>query len=68
MTVKDAIKVLKHAKDIEIAYSGNAIPFDINDALMVDAYGNYVVDEIRSNREEHYEISILMRPVKAESA
>lgn len=64
MTVKDAIKVLKHAKNITLAYSANAIIFDINDALMMDAYGDYVVDEIRANEEEHFEISIAMRPVK----
>lgn len=64
MTVKDAIKVLKHAKSIDLTYSANAVPFDHHDALMVEAYGDYVVDEIRSDRDEHYEISIAMRPVK----
>lgn len=64
MTVKDAIKVLKHAKEVSLTYSANAVPFDHHDALMVEAYGDYVVDEIRSDREEIYEISIMMRPVK----
>lgn len=64
MTVKDTIKVLKHAKEIRLAYCDNAIRFDKNDALMMDAYGGYLVDEIRSAGEECYEVGIAMRPIK----
>ena len=64
MTVKDAIRVLKDAKDINLACGASLVPFDHKDALQVEAYGNYVVDEIRADKEESYEIGIMMRPVK----
>lgn len=64
MTVKDAVKVLKHAKKIVLGYGANAVPFDRNDALMMDAYGDYLVDEIRADDGGYYEINIAMKPLK----
>lgn len=64
MTVNEVTKLLKTAKAIMLGYGGNAVEFDRNDALMVDAYGNYVVDEIRCDGEQCYEISIVMFPMK----
>lgn len=67
MNVKDAVKVLKRAKEIRICWNGNAIPFDKDDLLMMDAYGRYVVDEIAANGDI-YEINIAMKPVKEDAA
>lgn len=64
MTVRDAVKVLKTAKEIKLGYGENAITFDKNDPLMIDAYGDYVVDEICGDSACFYEIGIAMRPVK----
>lgn len=64
MTVKEVVKVLKHAKTIVLGYGANAVPFDQNDALMMDAYGDYVVDEIRSDDGGYYEVNIAVRPIK----
>lgn len=63
MNVREAVKVLKRAKEIKIGWNGNAIDFDKDDLLMMDAYGGYTVDEIAAC-EEVYEINIAMRPVK----
>lgn len=64
MTVKEATMVLKHAKKIVLGYGANAVPFDKNDALMMDAYGDYLVDEIRADEDGYYEVNIAVRPIK----
>ena len=68
MTVNEVVKVLKHAKKIVLGYGANAVPFDRNDALMMDAYGGYLVDEIRAEGDGYYEVNIAMRPVRAGEA
>ena len=64
MTVRDAVNVLKHAKKIVLGYGANAVPFERSDALMMDAYGDYLVDEIRADDGGYYEINIAMKPLK----
>jgi hypothetical protein len=64
MTVKDVIAVLKTAEKIVLGYGANAVPFDKDDLLMVDAYGKYLVDEIRTDDGKYYEVNIAMMPVK----
>lgn len=68
MTVKDAIRVLPDEEKIQIAYAGFAYSLDKLDPLMLDAYGDYIIDGIRAfaidNRIE-YELVIALRPVKA---
>ena len=68
MTVKEVVKVLKTAKTIALGWDGNAINFNKNDVLMMDAYGDYLVDNIRAvgaDEDAYYEVNIAMRPVKA---
>lgn len=64
MTVKEAVSVLKYAKEIRIAWNGNAIPFNKDDMLMMDAYGRYKVESINGDEDKVFEIEIAMRPVK----
>lgn len=64
MTVKEVVGALKTAKEIMLAYGANGIKFDKNDVLSMDAFGGYLVDEIRSDGEGYYEVNIIMRPVK----
>ena len=64
MTVKEVASVLKTAKTIVLGYGANAVPFDKNDPLMVDAFGKYVVDEIRCEGDGYYEVNIKMQIVK----
>lgn len=64
MTVKEIVSVLKTAKTIVIGYGANAVTFDKNDPLVLDAYGNYLVDSVSASDEEYYEVNICMRPVK----
>lgn len=67
MTVKEAVGVLKHAKTIALGWGESAIQFDKDNLLMVEAYGNFVVDSIRSvgaDGEGYYEVNIAVMPVK----
>ena len=66
MTVKEAVSVLKSAKEIKLSWNGGTIPFWKDDRLQMDAFGNYVVDEIvaLNDPEDFYEIIIAMMPVK----
>lgn len=64
MNVKEATKLLRRAKEVMIVYNGSAVTLDRDDVLMMDAYGNYAVDEIVATGEEFVELIIAMRPVK----
>lgn len=66
MTVKEAISVLKRAKEIRISWNGSSHPICKDDPLQLDAFGNYVVDEIESwpDMDGVYDIVIAMTPVK----
>ena len=66
MTVKDAVKVLKLAKKITIGYGANAIPCNVQDPLVLAAFGDYVVESICCvcSDEEEYEIDLAISPVR----
>ena len=66
MTVKEAISVLKSAKEIRLSWNGTSLPINREDRLQMDAFGNYVVDEISvwPELDSVYEIVIAMTPVK----
>lgn len=68
MNVREAVSVLKRAKEIMLAWCGNSIPFDKDDLLMMDAYGKYIVDEIAATEDGIYEIVIAVHPVKEGAA
>lgn len=64
MTVKEAVSVLKTAKHISIGYGANAVPFERDDPLMMEAHGNFVVSGIHCEDIGFYEIDLVMRPVR----
>ena len=67
MTVKEVVRVLKTAKTISLGWDGCALQFDKDNPLMLDAYGNYVVDSIQAvgdDEDAYYEVNIAMKPVK----
>ena len=68
MTVKDAVNILPDDGNIDIVYSSIAMPLDKKDPLMLDAYGDYLIDKIQAFHlcdQIHYELNIVLRPVKA---
>lgn len=68
MNVREAVKTLKRAKAINLVWCGNVIQFDKDDMLMMDAYGQYAVDEIAATEDGNYEVVVAMRPVKEGAA
>lgn len=68
MTVREAVAALKRAEKIVLGYSDNALPIDRNDALALDAYGDYLVDSISSDDGKYFEIDIAVRPLRAREA
>lgn len=69
MTIKDAIRVLPDGSNIRIAYADISIDFERKDPLMLDAYGDYVIDELNAfpvTRDKVlFELVVAFRPIKA---
>ena len=63
MTVKDALYVLRNADAMCLGYDGCAFPFDKCNKLFVDAFLDYVVDEICCT-DGCYEIIVASAPLK----
>lgn len=64
MTVREVVELLKTAKTITLGYGASAVPFDKNDMLQMEAYGDYIVHSIEACGDDYYEVSVLMRPVR----
>ena len=67
MTVKEAIRVLPNDEKIQIAYANIAYDIDRNDPLMLDAYGDYLIESLHAfeiSGKIEYELVIAMRPMK----
>lgn len=67
MTVKEIIKVIKNARSISIGFGDRAIAINQDDALMIDVYGDYVVDAITIDEARDCELNVAMMPVKERS-
>ena len=66
MTVKEVVKILKQAQKITIGYGANVIPCNVQDPLVLSAFGDYVVESICCvcSDTEEYEIDLAIAPVK----
>ena len=64
MNVREVCGLLKDSKSIMLGYGDTAIPLDKNDCIMMDAFGGYAVEKIRSTGDEVYEVDLVLRPVK----
>ena len=67
MTVKEVCGILKTAKTIALGWNGASIEFEKSNPLMMDAYGNYVVDSIEAvgdSEDGYYEVNIAAQPMK----
>ena len=68
MTVKDAIRVLPDDEKVQIAYAGIAYNLNKQDPLMLDAYGDYLIDRLQAfeiGGKIEYELVLALRPMKA---
>lgn len=65
-TVRQAITLLKGAKNIYIAWNGLTTRLDVTSELEMDAYGNYVVGSITDGYERgDFELVIAATPTRA---
>lgn len=64
MTVKEVVAALKTAEKIVLGYGANALDFDKNNPLALDAYGDYIVDEIQTDDGKYYEVNVAVRPLR----
>lgn len=64
MTVRKITRALKDAKKIHLAFDGVAHVLDFNSPVMMEAFGDYLVSEIRGGENGSYELSLAMRPIK----
>ena len=64
MTVKEVVSILADAKMVDLVYGQSSVKYDKNDPFMLDACGNFVVDELFGFGEGVYELVIALRPVR----
>lgn len=64
LTVKEIVPLLKDAKDIRIGWNGSTRPFDKEDSLLMDAFGDYLVRAIVPDGMDGIEIHIATTPLK----
>lgn len=66
ITVKMLLPLLKGAKAIYLDWNGMLRKIDLEDALDMNAYGDYVIDRIGNTcNTEEYELRIAFIPMKA---
>ena len=68
MTVKEAVRLLPDNEKVKITYSGNAYELDRRDPMMLDAYGDYLIDGLQAFPNGdfvEYELIIALRPIRA---
>jgi hypothetical protein len=67
MTVAEAISVLKGAEKIRIGWDGFNQELDLDNELMMEAYGQFVVKKIENYFSPNdFVIHVAVRPVRAE--
>lgn len=64
MTVRKIVNALKDAKKITLDYEGLSHPFDRNDNLAMQAYGDFVVCAIFNLAKGEFALELAMRPVR----
>lgn len=68
MMVKQVIKLLKEAEVISVGLGDQAIRIDPHDSVMLDVFGDYVVDCIFTDDGKMYELGIAMKPIRGDRA
>ena len=66
ITVKMLLPLLRNAKEVYLDWNGMVRKIDLDDALDMDAYGDYVIDRIGNTvNVDEYELRIAFIPMKA---
>lgn len=64
MTVSEVVKVLKDAESVSLSWNGSLHNLDLQDPIMMNAFGDNIVAGIYANADNSFEISIAVRPLK----
>lgn len=64
-SVREACRLLKSVKTIQIGWNGCFNEFNQNDPMQMLAYGDFAVDEIEVHSPENVGIVIAFAPIKA---
>lgn len=66
VTVREALRLIPRMKEARLCWDGIVHRIDINDPLMLEAFGDYLVQEIVPCGNGEFEFNLAMRPIKAE--
>ena len=66
MTVRNVLGILANAQEIFIDYGEEPTAYNPTDAIMVDAYSDYVVNRLYAIGENSFMIGLSVRPFKEE--
>lgn len=64
MKVSSILSILANAQDIYIDYGEEPTAYNPKDTIMVNAYGDYVVDRLYAIGENSFMIGLAVRPFK----
>lgn len=68
--VRDVVKLIKGAQEVNLAWNGSVRLFNPDDSLELDAFGDYAVESITGSGDNgqgfsaYYEIGVVTAPVK----
>lgn len=65
MTVREALNVFTDVQELRIGYGEGCTFFNPKDTIMVEAFGDYIVDRIYAVNRGSFEIDLAVRPIKA---
>lgn len=70
ITVRDAIELVKDdANQVLLACAGSIVTgFDWRNPVMVDAYGDYLIDSIHALGEDDFELDLAMQMMRRAGA
>lgn len=63
MTVKEACATIEEECKIDLSWNNYAIDFDRNNGLMVDAYGDYIVEQIHFCKTEELKVELIIEAI-----
>lgn len=64
MSLKEVIGLLKDANQIAVSWNGNLHPVELNDAVFMEAFGDFVVNAILALDDGKIEIELALKPYK----
>lgn len=70
LRVRDIVKLIKGAEEVNLCWNGSTHPFNPEDSVELDAFGDYAVESISASGDNGqgwcncYEIGVRTTPVR----